>query len=1180
MQSMMLAAYVTVALWVSQTPTIENKPFHAWAPTPPMGWNSWDCFGATVTEEQTKANADYMAEHLARHGWQYIVVDIQWYEPQSKGWDYARNPKPVLDEYGRLWPVVAKFPSSADGKGFKPLADYVHAKGLKFGVHLMRGIPREAVKRDCRVLGTDVTASAIANTASTCPWNPDMYGVDMSKPGAQAYYDSVFKLLASWDIDYVKVDDLSRPYHPQKPEVEAIRKAIDACGRPIVLSTSPGATPFEVADHVATHANLWRLTDDFWDSWPLLKQEFAICDRWSPYIGPGHWPDPDMLPLGAIHVGPQMNKGWTKFTRDEQVTLMTLFCMVRAPLMFGGHLPWNDEHTLSLITNDEVLAVDQRSLNNRQLFRQDDLVGWVADVPDSPDKYLALFNARDAGDGFDHSKALFTSGILRGRSNRSVEVTADIRGASKLFLVVSTTPDGFDNDHADWLEPRLIGPGGEKKLTDLQWVTATAGWGQAAVGKNASGQDLIWDGKPVAFGIGTHAPSVIEYDLPAGYETFEATGALDAGSRGRGSVQLFVYSDKAVVPVPENATVTASLADAGFTGPVRIRDLWSHQDLGVFEKEFSRDIAFHGAGLYRVSPAQMPLKVAFEGRVSEHKWPLKELDAQLPSDWSDYQFLVLELKTSTPQRFSLWLHTAEGKRRIMFQPFGQNVWLRASIPLQYFKGKDQKGVDLASTNNRRMNSFWMGVWGPFGQLKNVEALSVAMDYPLNSPTLEIRSIRLAKEDAGSEFVVDGPVVDEFGQWAHADWPRKIKSREQLEREMAEEQKSLAGGDEFGYCPYGGYKNTQARATGFFRVERIDGRWWFVDPDGHLFLSTGADCIGPARSRTGDQAGGAALIYQRMDAWGMNTVGNWSSLRPTDDGRRKAYVVSFRGPRVQTMYLGMPDVYSEEFARGIDQAAATQCPQYRSDPWLLGYFLGNEPPWEGRESEMVDMFLKGPATATQARLKEYLAQGDTPKRREEFVHAMFERYLTLMGDAIKKHDPNHLNLGIRFGGAPAPAVMKMGRAFDVCSINVYEYEPTKQLKALYEATGRPLLIGEFHFGVPADGLGAGLVQTANQIERAKGYRYYMEQAAALPGFLGAHWFQWSDQPVLGRMDGENYNIGLVDVTNRPYPEMVEALKTTHKRLHDVHGGTLAPFAERPKASQAGTLDSPWRIPTGD
>ena len=189
--------------------------------------------------------------------------------------------------------------------------------------------------------------------------------------------------------------------------------------------------------------------------------------------------------------------------------------------------------------------------------------------------------------------------------------------------------------------------------------------------------------------------------------------------------------------------------------------------------------------------------------------------------------------------------------------------------------------------------------------------------------------------------------------------------------------------------------------------------------------------------------------------------------------------------------------------------------------------------------------------------------------------MFEKYLTLMGDAIKKHDPNHLNLGIRFGGTPDPAIMRLGKAFDVCSINVYEYEPTKQLKAVYEATGRPILIGEFHLGVPADGLGAGLVQTANQIERAKGYRYYMEQAAALPGFLGAHWFQWSDQPVLGRMDGENYNIGFVDVTDRPYPEMVEAAKATHKRLYDVHSGKLPPFAESdPRPRKPARPDSPW------
>jgi hypothetical protein len=275
-----------------------------------------------------------------------------------------------------------------------------------------------------------------------------------------------------------------------------------------------------------------------------------------------------------------------------------------------------------------------------------------------------------------------------------------------------------------------------------------------------------------------------------------------------------------------------------------------------------------------------------------------------------------------------------------------------------------------------------------------------------------------------------------------------------------------------------------------------------------------------------------------------------------------------------MHLGMPDVYSDEFARGIEQAAERQCAAVKSDPWALGYFLGNEPPWEGREREVVDMFLADPESATQARLKEYLARGDTPKRREEFVHTMFARYLAMMGEAIKKYDPNHLNLGIRFGGNPSPAIARLGKAFDVCSINVYEYEPTSQLKRVYEATGRPIVIGEFHFGVPADGLGAGLVQTANQVERGKGYRYYMEQAAALPCFLGAHWFQWADEPVLGRMDGENYNIGLVDVTNRPYPELVEAAKATHRRLHDVHAGKLPPFAERPKASEAGTPGSPW------
>jgi len=570
--------------------------------------------------------------------------------------------------------------------------------------------------------------------------------------------------------------------------------------------------------------------------------------------------------------------------------------------------------------------------------------------------------------------------------------------------------------------------------------------------------------------------------------------------------------------------------------------------------------------------ATEPVSVTFQGRISEHKWPLRELDSDLTADWSAYEYLVLEMRTSTPQRFALWLYTADGPRRIMLQPFGQNVWLRASIPLRYFKGRDKIGHDMASANNRRTAAFWMSVWGPFGSIDKVQALGVTMAYPTNQPRMEIRSIKLTTEDVGSDFLEKKPVLDAFGQWAHADWPGKIKSDGQLTEELAEEARTLTDGSAFNTCQYGGYLGTQAKATGFFRVEEIDGIWWFVDPHGHLFLSTGSNCIRGRgrRSSTVD----TNLIERRMTAWGLNTVGNWSSFREANNGRRKAYVATFRCPRTQPSFLGMPDVYGEEFARSLDEAAQRQCEPIKDDPWLIGTFIGNEPPWPKRESELVDMFLNGPDTATRTKIRAYLTQGDTKERREHFVHAMFERYLDLINAAIKKYDSNHLNLGIRFGGSPPEAVCRLAKKFDVCSINVYEYEPTRQLKRTFALTGRPIVIGEFHFGVPANGLSAGLVQTKNQSERAAGYRYYVEQAMALPFFLGAHWFQWQDQSALGRMDGENYNIGLVDVTNRPYLEMVQALAATHKVLYNVHTGKVRPFSRRPAASEAGTPRSPW------
>ena len=256
----------------------------------------------------------------------------------------------------------------------------------------MRGIPRQAVERNLPVKGTRLHARDIADTGSVCPWNTDMYGVDMAKPGAQDYYDSVFELIASWGVDYVKVDDISRPYHEHAREVEAVRTAIDRSGRPIVLSLSPGETALDAADHVSRHANLWRISDDFWDNWKSLSEQFARLEHWNAHRLPGSWPDADMLPLGVLELGRRP----TRFTPDEQRVVMTLWCIARSPLMFGGDMTRMDATTLSLLTNDEVLEVNQNSANNRPVYDRGGLVAWTADAPGSPGKYLALFNTTDS----------------------------------------------------------------------------------------------------------------------------------------------------------------------------------------------------------------------------------------------------------------------------------------------------------------------------------------------------------------------------------------------------------------------------------------------------------------------------------------------------------------------------------------------------------------------------------------------------------------------------------------------------------------------------------------------------------------------------------------------------------------------------------------------------------------
>jgi len=575
-----------------------ESDYHRFASTPPMGWNSWDCFGTTVTEAQAKAQADAMAEKLKPFGWQYLTVDIQWYEPNAKGHVYQEGARLQMDNYSRLIPALTKFPSAADGVGFKTLADYVHSKGLKFGIHIMRGIPKQAVAEQTAILGSNVTAADIAKTNSYCAWNPDMWGVDMSKPGAQDYYNSLFELYASWGVDLVKVDDIARPYDSvQKAEIEAIRKAIDHCGRPIVLSLSPGDTPIEQGDHVMQHANMWRISDDFWDRWPPLYGMFGRLDKWTPYRTTGAWPDADMLPFGIVEFDRE-----TRFTEDELKLCMTLWCIARSPLILGSDMTRMDAFTTELLTNPEVLAVNQASGNNRQLCREDDLIVWTADVPGSDDKYVALFNAQSNDEPFDLDQYNYCSRVIRGNpGDEVVDIEVPISGAKSLVLVVEDGGDSNFYDQAGWLEPTLVGAKGECKLTDLEWGIAYAGWGQVIKNKGVDGCPLLLDGKTVD-GIGTHSVSVIEFNIPEGYDFFRSKGVLTQGCAARGSIEFRVLVDPVKSLKPESSRVSVKLHDLGISGNVEVRDLWKRESMGMFEGEFGMELPLHSAGLFRISP--------------------------------------------------------------------------------------------------------------------------------------------------------------------------------------------------------------------------------------------------------------------------------------------------------------------------------------------------------------------------------------------------------------------------------------------------------------------------------------------------------------------------------------------------------------------------------------------------
>lgn len=582
-----------------------DKKIHDWAATPPMGWNSWDCYGPTVTEAEVKANADYMAKYLKPYGWDYIVVDIRWYVGNDKAHGYnEKDPDYVLDQYGRFLPAVNRFPSAAGGKGFKPLADYLHKKGLKFGIHIMRGIPVIAVKQNLPIKGTNVTARDIYSDKDQCSWLRDMYTVVPGKPGAQEYYNSLFELYASWGLDFVKIDDLSSPIYFEE-EINMIRKAIDRTGRKIVLSTSPGETPIAHADHVQKNANMWRTVGDFWDSWQQLKEHFEVFERWNKWRSYGAYPDGDMLPMGKIGIRAERgNPRMTNFTPDEQYTLMTLWSIFKSPLMFGGNLPDNDPFTLSLLTNKKVLKVLNESINNKPIFTDENKAAWIADEPGTGAKYLAVFNTTDQKIAIEE-KAVWNSGLLTKETpGHSKRVDIDITGVKKLYLVVNDGDHKTDWDHANWIAPTLYTEKDSLKLTDLKWIKATSGWEKPNVNKSVSGNNLTINKVKYENGIGTHSNSIIEFDVPEDYTRFKALVGLDEACVTQNvgaTVKFLVFTENpsGALP-PPSMKIPIHFKELGLSGSYLITDLWSGKTVGKFSGEFSPEINLHSAGLYRI----------------------------------------------------------------------------------------------------------------------------------------------------------------------------------------------------------------------------------------------------------------------------------------------------------------------------------------------------------------------------------------------------------------------------------------------------------------------------------------------------------------------------------------------------------------------------------------------------
>lgn len=593
--------------------------------------------------------------------------------------------------------------------------------------------------------------------------------------------------------------------------------------------------------------------------------------------------------------------------------------------------------------------------------------------------------------------------------------------------------------------------------------------------------------------------------------------------------------------------------------------------------------------------------------VAGNKFALADISPGLPADWDGYEFVVLEYMITTPQRFQVGFTTDDGYNELRVMSYTANGWNRLAIPLKYYRKPPAARSDMAATYNQPRYTGWINLTGSRTALKGVDSIGIRMHCPIGDPVLKLRSVSLSKDDPGDQYPGEVPVVDEFGQFNLSEWEGKVHSLEELQADWEAEDNQPVDEEQYNYSKYGGFLDTRIdEGTGFFRTEKVDGKWWFVDPEGYLFLSHGVDCVSPGgggdvvrldkrpelykelpprdssqrysryrspsygrwnlERRYGDEARDRSVenVFLRMHRWGLNTIANWSSGRVYNQDKIP-FTQQLRNLGIEGRLMGLADVYAADFRERIDSSVFESVSPYRDNPWLLGYFVFNEPSFQGREEQLCELILEGEDRPIKDALKAQLSVGDSPQKRVAFIHETFRIFIETVDEAMERHDPNHLSLGIRFGGEADNALLEISKdVFDVFSFNCYDLYPREaMLNRFMNITGKPMIIGEFHFGTVDRGMAQALWQVDSQEERGIAYRYYMEQGYSHPGLIGTAYFQWCDQDLTGRgLDGENYNCGLVDVTDRPYSYMVEAVSETAKRLYGIHSGMLDPTAQAP------------------